>query len=154
VEKMSDLPITVTQDEGLLAGIALLFGWLAALIVWVTQKDKSRFVRFQAVQAIVFDLLVVIITILVAGLVTMIIIGVLLLGISDLAVLGSQGNPSAETVRTVVAWMTAIPFLIACIFGPISLVILAARIIAAVQTFQRKNFRYPWLGALVERSMD
>ncbi len=147
---MAGQPESVTSDESLLAGIAHLFGWLAALIVWATQKDKSRFVRFQAVQSMAFDALVFIFTLIALSIITVIIFGVLILGIGDLAVLGTQGNPGADTVRTVIAAMTATPFLLFCIFGPISLAILAARIVAAVQTFQGKNFHYPWLGTQVE----
>ncbi len=147
---MADQPVEVTPDESLLAGIAHLFGWLAALIIWVVQKDKSRFVRFQAVQSMAYDLLILIVTSVIAALLSILIFGLLLLGVIDLAVLGTQGNPSAETVRTVIAAMAAAPFLLACIFGPLSMAILAGRIIAAVQTFQGKNFHYPWLGRQVE----
>ncbi len=147
---MADQPVEVTPDESLLAGIAHLFGWLAALIIWVVQKDKSRFVRFQAVQSMAYDLLVFIITSIIAGVLTVLIFGLLMLGVIDLAVLGTQGNPSSETVRTVIAAMGAAPILLACIFGPLSLAILTGRVIAAVQTFQGKNFHYPWLGRQVE----
>ncbi len=147
---MTQQPVTITPDESLLAGISHLFGWLAALIVWATQKDKSRFVRFQAIQSMAFDALVFIFNLIALSIITVIILGVLMLGIGDLAIFGTNGNPNADTVRTVVAAMAATPFLIACIFGPISIAILVARIMAAVQTFQGKNFHYPWLGKQLE----
>jgi len=147
---MADQPVEVTPDESLLAGISHLFGWLAALIVWATQKDKSRFLRFQAIQSMAFDALVIIFNLIALSIITVIIFGVLMLGVGDLAIFGTNGNPSADTVRTVIAAMAATPFLLTCIFGPISIVFLVARIMAAVQTFQGKNFHYPWLGRQLE----
>src|SRR5512144_621725 len=47
-----------TSDERMLGALAHFFGILGALIIWVIQKDKSRFVRFQAAQALAFDFLV------------------------------------------------------------------------------------------------
>jgi uncharacterized Tic20 family protein len=39
-------------------GSALLFGMgiIAAVVIWVTQKDSSRYVAFQALQALVYQL--------------------------------------------------------------------------------------------------
>lgn len=39
-----------SSDERLMAAVSHLFGLLVAIIVWATQKEKSIFVRFQAVQ--------------------------------------------------------------------------------------------------------
>jgi uncharacterized Tic20 family protein len=136
-----------------LAALAHFFGLLVAFIVWVTQKDKSRFVRFQAIQAMLFDLLAYIFTFLVVTILLVIIVGLLVLGIADIAIMGSQANPSAETIRTMVAWMTATPFFLAGILVLISITIFVVRLIATIQTLQGKSFYYPWLGALVERSI-
>jgi uncharacterized Tic20 family protein len=49
------------QEERILAalahGSALLFGMgiVAAVVVWVTHKDRSRYVAFQALQALVYQ---------------------------------------------------------------------------------------------------
>ena len=51
-----------TQDERLLAalshGSVVLFGMgaVAAIVIWATQKDKSRYAAFQALQAAVYQL--------------------------------------------------------------------------------------------------
>src|SRR4030042_3309538 len=134
-----------------MAAISHFFGFLVALIVWATQKDKSRFVRFQAIQAMVFDLLVTVIVFLVIGCMMVFIFGALALGIADIAVIGNQGNPTAEPFRTLIALMTAVPFLIPCIMIPFAGIFFMARLIATIQTFQGKDFHYPWLGRLVER---
>ena len=46
---------TTTSDERVMAALAHFFGLIAALIVYVVNKDKSRFVRFQALQALALD---------------------------------------------------------------------------------------------------
>jgi uncharacterized Tic20 family protein len=150
---MTEQPATVTPNEGLLAALAHFFGVLAAFVVWVTQRNKSRFVRFQSMQAMVFDLLVYIFTFLVVSIITMIIIGLLVLGIVDMVIFGSQVNPNAEIIRIMIAWMTATPFFLAGVLVLIFIILFVARLIASVQTLQGKSFYYPWLGAMVERSM-
>jgi uncharacterized Tic20 family protein len=150
---MTNQTITPTSDESLLAAISHFFGFLVAFIVWATQKEKSRFIRFQSIQAMAFDLCVSIIMLLVVVFTIVFVFGVLALGVGDIAILGSQANPTAETIRTLVALMTAVPFLIPCVILSAMGVVLVVRLIATVQTFQGKNFHYPLIGALVERSI-
>jgi uncharacterized membrane protein len=148
---MTEQPLAPTSDESLLAAISHFFGLLVALIVWATQKDKSRYVRFQAVQAMVFDLVVSVIVLLTVGCMMVLIFGVLALGIGDFALIGSQSNPTVEPFRVLISMMTAIPLLIPCIMVPVIGIIFLARLIATIQTFQGKDFHYPWLGRLVEQ---
>lgn len=151
---MTQPSLAPTSDESLMAAISHFFGFLVALIVWVTQKDKSRFVRFQAIQAMAFDLIVTIAVFLVVGCMMAFIFGVLAFGIGDIAIFGNLGNPTAEPFRTLIALMTAVPLLIPCIFIPMVGIIFVTRLIATIQTFQGKDFHYPWLGALVERYQE
>jgi uncharacterized Tic20 family protein len=148
---MTEQPLAPTSDESLLAAISHFFGLLVALIVWATQKDKSRYVRFQAVQAMAFDLVVSVIVLLAVGCMIVLIFGVLALGIGDFALIGSQSNPTVEPFRVLISMMTAIPLLIPCIMVPVIGIIFLARLIATIQTFQGKDFHYPWLGRLVEQ---
>lgn len=150
---MADQPVPPTSDESLMAAIAHFFGMLVAFIVWATQKDKSRYVRFQAVQAMAYDLAVDVVIFLIVGVTILLIFGVLAIGIGDVAIFGNQANPTAGPTRVIIALMGAMPFLLPCIFMPISAIIFIVRLIATIQTFQGKDFRYPWLGSLVERSM-
>jgi uncharacterized Tic20 family protein len=143
-----------TTDESLLAAIAHFFGLLLAFIVWVTQKDKSRFVRFQSIQAMAFDLLVYGVMLLLIGLAMCLIFGVLAIGVGDIALFGSQGNPTAEPVRTVIALLAATPLLFPLIFLPLSGLIFIFRLIAAIQSWQGKNYHYPGLGKWVEAKLS
>ena len=150
---MTNQAIAPTSDEGLMAAIAHFFGLLVALIVWITEKDKSRYVRFQSVQAMAFDIIVSVLMLLVVGLIMILVFGVLALGVGNIAIIGSQGNPSAEPIRTIVALMAATPFLIPCLVIPVVGVVFVVRLVATIQTFQGKNFHYPWLGNIIEKSM-
>jgi len=148
---MNNQAVNPTSDESLMAAISHFFGFLVALIVWATQKDKSRFVRFQSIQAMVFDICVSVIMLVVVGVLMILVFGVLALGVGDLVILGSQSNPTEGPIRAVVALLTGVPFLLPCIIVPVGIAIFIFRLIATIQTFQGKDYHYPWLGKQVER---
>ncbi len=151
---MNDNSIAPTSDENLMAAIAHFFGFIVALIIWATQKDKSQYVRFQSLQALVFDIVVPVIVTLIIGGVLVISLGLVALGIGDLAIFGNQSNPMAQPVGTFIFLMTALPFAIPCTVIPFVVLIFAVRLIAAIETFQGKDFHYPWIGNFVERSLN
>src|SRR4030042_4711528 len=151
---MTQQPLAPTTDEGLMAAISHFFGLLVALIVWATQKEKSRFVRFQAIQAMAFDVVISVIIFITIGCMMVLMFGVMALGVGGIAFFGSQKNPTGDPVGIFIAMMTAVPFLIPCIILPLMGIIFIARLIAPIQTFQGKDFHYPWLGALIERSLE
>jgi len=148
---MSQQSLANSSDESVLAAISHFFGWLVALIVWATQIDKSPYVRYQSMQALAFDLITGIAVSIVFGCMSVLIFAVLGIGIGDIAIYGNQANPLAEPIRIVVASMAAVPLLIPCMIIPLVAIIFIARLIATIQTLQGKDFRYPWLGKLVER---
>lgn len=151
---MNGKPQMPTSDESLMAAISHFLGFLVALIVWATQKDKSRFVRFQSIQAMAFDLVVSVFVLLVVGGLLVLVFVLIAFGIGDLAILGSHNNPTAGPVRAFIALMAALPFLVTCTLIPMAAIIFIARLIATLETFQGKDFRYPWLGNLIERSIN
>ena len=150
---MIEQTIAPTSDERILAATSHFFGFLVALIVWATQKDKSRFVRFQSIQAMAFDLMITVIIFLTIGCMMVMIFGGVALGVGGIALTSSQNNPTAEPAGVFIALMTAVPFLFPCIIFPLMAIIFVARLIATIQTFQGKDFHYPWLGTLVELSL-
>jgi len=150
---MIEQTIAPTSDERILAAISHFFGFLVALIVWATQKDKSRFVRFQSIQAMAFDLMITVIIFLTIGCMMVMIFGGVALGVGGIALTTSQNNPAAEPAGVFIVLMSAVPILIPCIIFPLMAIIFVARLVATIQTFQGKDFHYPWLGALVERSL-
>ena len=65
--------VTVTQDEKVLAGLAhgsILLGvftsgfggMIAALVIWLVQKEKSPYVAFQALQALIYQVAIFLLT--------------------------------------------------------------------------------------------
>lgn len=57
-----------SQDERIMAALAhacaILFGMgiVGAIVIWATQKDRSRYVAFQALQAIVYQIAGLVVT--------------------------------------------------------------------------------------------
>ncbi len=151
---MTSHPNSPTTEESLLAAISHFFGLLGALIVWATPKDKSRYLRFQTDQAMMYDMVTFAFLTIVMGSLLVVIVVLLALGVGDLALFGSQNNPVAEPIRLFLSMMDALPLLIPSILLFIAGVFLILRLVATIQTAQRKDYRYPWLGALVERAME
>jgi uncharacterized Tic20 family protein len=139
-----------TSDERTLAALAHFFGIIGALIVWVLQKDKSPFVRFQSLQSLVFEALIIALNmVLMMCLFGAMFFGVFGAFIASINHLHSQGD--------VGPWMmlpVAFPFLMFSCFLPISLVIFIARIVATVSVASGQDFRYPWIGRWLEKALD
>ena len=151
---------TVSQDDHVMAalahGAAILpfWGLIGAIVIWATQKDKSRFVRFQALQALVYQVLPIL-----GGLIFFVCyfcsFGGFFLTI-PIAALAEQGGGGGEVAAVIAAIVTTgLPFII---FGVAMLVWLAwliYAIVAAVRVFQGHDFRYvvvgPWLERILER---
>lgn len=120
------------------------FGMLMALIIWLTQKVRSPLLRFQALQALLFQGVAFALYYLVSfGLA-----GAYFVFFPPLIALSETG------------WGDRVPFLLApfllLFFGTILLVITAAFIyyllatFAAVNTLRGKEYRYPLIGKLTE----
>jgi uncharacterized Tic20 family protein len=145
---MNNTPDTFSpsSNDKLMAALAHLFGPLVAIIVWTTQKDKSRFVKFQALQALAFDVILVV----VMGIVFFCIFGVMAVGMfgSMYSVLGNTSSPDSIPPFFMLPFM--FPFtMFACIF-PFSLLMLGVRLIASVSILNGRNYQYPLLGKWVE----
>jgi uncharacterized protein len=144
----TETPSTTTQDERVLAALshasALIptMGILAPIIIWATQKDKSRFVYIQSLQAIAYHI-------------AMILCFVLGMGCYMLSFFGNFFGlfASAATNSTPGPVFFAgflLPFVVfGLIFvGWFALIIYA--IVAAVLTFQGRDFRYIIIGRIID----
>ena len=138
--------LSPSSDEKLMGALAHLFGPLVALIVWSTQKDKSRFVKFQALQALAFD----VILIAVMGVVLFCAFGVMFAGIfgSMFVTLGNASSPDAVPPFFILPFM--FPMLMSACILPFSLLILTARLIASISVLNGRNYQYPLLGKWLE----
>jgi uncharacterized Tic20 family protein len=112
---------------------------LIPIIIWITQKDRSRFSGFQAVQAAVFPMCLI----LASFLVWSCFIGSFLASVVPFLV--NANSPH---------WVVDLPLLISSsvllLWGLAGLVLDRYAVLAAVLTFRGRDFRYLILGPLVE----
>ncbi len=141
---------TPTSDERLMATLAHVLGPIVALIIWATQKDKSRFVRFQAMQAIAFDVGIIVVFFLLGGCLAMIVFGATFLGMAGAVAASGNDNGLSGLLGMLFGLIPLGGF---CIIFLLAFGVLAARIIAAVRVYQGKNYHYPWLGDRVEKML-
>jgi uncharacterized Tic20 family protein len=131
-----------TSDERQLAGLAHLTGLFFALLIWAMQKDRSPFVRYQAMQAVAFDALSMIffigLSVVLAG--AMILLPFLLVIVAD-----SQG-----TLNSLPDWVTLVPGLLPLGLVGVMLMFFAlwmgVRLWAAISCINGRSFHYPLVG--------
>lgn len=133
----------IKSDEKLmsiLSHLAILIpniGILAPIVIWLTQKEKSKFVRYHAVQAIFFQLLFFILLML------SLFIGIILMAISLIfANVSSGGEPGTFF------WVS---MGIMNLYFPLWFFFSIYAIIAAVKSYRGKIFRYLIIGKIVEK---
>jgi uncharacterized Tic20 family protein len=134
-------------------GAALLpfWGLIGTIVIWATQKDRSRFVAFQALQALIYQVLPLLgMFVLVAC--TMCSFGTFFLVIPASAIVAERGGGEALIILASLL-TTGLPFLVFGVGLLIWLAYLAYAIYAAVRVFQGRDFRYAVVGRWVERTM-
>src|SRR4030043_2327515 len=114
-------------------------GILAPIIIWVTNKDKSDFVRFNALQAIFFQLIffILMMLFLFSGL-------ILMLASIPWYDFSSNAEPGTLFFLSMVFMFMFFPLWI--IFG-----IYAA--VASVKSYKGKMFKYSIIGRIIERKV-
>jgi uncharacterized membrane protein len=146
--------IRTTSEERLLAALAHFLGLWVALVVYLVERGKSRFVSFQALQAMAFDVVVwagmVLIFSLVAALA-----GLLAAGVAVFVALQAGQAASGNPPEGLFAVIALLPIFMPLTIGFLSLLVgvplLVLRIIATLNVAQGRDFRYPWLGSYVSR---
>lgn len=120
-----------------------MMGVIAPIVIWVTQKDKSRYVAFQSLQALVYQL-------------TMIASWFLGMGCYMFSFFGTFLTiPLAFGRSQALSPLFAVPFLIPfVVIGVLfigSFCFIAYGVVAAIMALQGKPFRYAVIGRQVER---
>jgi hypothetical protein len=138
-----------SQDERIMAALShaaiilSLIGLVIPVILWVTQKDKSRYVAFQALQAIAFQLLRLV------GL--FIGLGCYMAAIfSTVFITAASDSPRYGGPPTT---LFLIPFATLGVLGVFGIFFFIYAVVGAVMTLQGKDFRYILIGDWVERFM-
>jgi uncharacterized Tic20 family protein len=140
-----------SSDERILAALAhgsvILFGWgvFAPAIIWIVQRRKSAFVAFHALQALAYQLGIMVYS-LVVSLVMAVALTLLTLVIVLLA-----GSADSQTMP---AWIFGLQFLIfAAIMGAFGLYI-GLGLVGGIMILARKDFRYPLFGGWMQRYFE
>lgn len=140
----------ITSDEKLMSAIAHVFGPLGAIIVWAIQKDKSRFVKFQSLQALIFDVLLS----LGMGLFFTCIFGVSFLTMTSSLFSASNDFSSPDNIAPFFFFPFMMPTLMfGCIF-PFSFLIIIYRLFVAISILNGKDFRYPIIGKWLDNFLE
>jgi uncharacterized Tic20 family protein len=152
---MTDLqPPTPTPDERVLAALSHisalvpLIGVIAPIVIWVTQREKSRYVAFQSLQALAYQLTMIVAWFLGMGCYMCSFFGIfagMFLGAS------SETLQSSETMAIMLSLFPLVVFGVIMVFG-IAFIIYG--VVGAVMAFQGKPFRYVIIGNRVERFMQ
>jgi uncharacterized Tic20 family protein len=140
-----------TSEERVLAGLAHWLGLLVAVIIWATQKDRSRYVRFQAAQAMAFDVVIMIgASVVGMCMALVVIVGTLLMSMGGLvAAAGSAGDENSAFPILFLILFQTFPLLFVCLSCPLVVlvtVVLVFRFIAIINAFIGNDYRYPILG--------
>ena len=124
----------------ILSHLAILIpniGILAPIVIWLTQKEKSKFVRYNAVQAIFFQLLFFILLML------SLFIGIILMAISLMFTNVSSGGEPGTFFWVSMGIMN--------LYFPLWFFFSIYAIVAAVKSYRGKIFRYLIIGKIVEK---
>jgi uncharacterized Tic20 family protein len=165
VEEIEGLPVpgeeepqkSLTQDEMTMAALAhasvvltfvialgLLLGVLVPLLIWLTHKEKSAYVSFQALQATVFQ----VVSILVVAIV---------LAVSIILIIAGWTVSGALTAILIGLCLMPFAALITVVFGLLVLILPFAQLgyglYAAYETYQGRDFRYWLIGEALEKEM-
>ncbi|HSB02233.1 MAG TPA: DUF4870 domain-containing protein [Anaerolineales bacterium] len=134
-----------SQNDKIMAALAHisallpLMGVIAPIVIWATQKDKSEYVAFQALQAVAYQLAMVVAWFIGMGC-YMLSFFTMFLGIPFSA---SNGG---EVGNSIMPFFMLIPFgILGAIFIGGALFVIYG-VIGAIQVFQGKDFRYIIIG--------
>ncbi len=146
--------LTPTQDERVMAALshasALLpmMGVIAPIIIWVTQKEKSKYVAFQALQALAYQLSMILAWFVGMGCYMLSFFG------TFFSIPFSSSSHSSQSASPLFLAMFAIPFLVMGVMFIGSFLFVVYGVVGAVMAFQGKPFRYVIIGKRVEQFMQ
>lgn len=143
-----------TQDERVMAALshvsALLpfMGVIAPIVIWVTQREKSRYVAFQALQALAYQLCIILAWFLGMGCYALFFFS------TFLTIPFVESSGASQTIAPVFGLAFLLPFLIIALLFIGGFFFMLYGVIGAINAFQGKNFRYILIGGRIERFMD
>lgn len=142
----------ISQDERILAAVSHvsilmpMVGFFAPLIIWITQKEKSRFVAFQSLQALAYQFAMILAYLLSMGC-------YMLAAFAPVLAMPFLASENSE-ISPLIGAGFLFPFVVLALIGLASLVFVIYGLVAAVLAYQGKPFRYAIIGNVVDRSMQ
>lgn len=150
VESPSMQPLD--QNDRIMAALAHaaallpLMGVIVPIIIWVTQRERSKYVSFQALQAVVYQITMILLYFIGMALYML---SFLLMGVRIMLVEGAKaGNGDLSGL---VAFVPLLVFMAIMLVG---LVFVVYGVVAAILTLQGKDFRYVLLGNALQRYLE
>ena len=144
---------TGTQNDRIMAALAHvtvilpMMGVIAPIVIWVTQKEKSESIAFQALQAVVYQL-----TLILIGFVGMACYMCSFFGIFIFMIPFSTGDaPNGFPIEALGVFF---PFLIMAALMFVGLIYIIYGLVGAVQVLRGKDFRYILIGRWLERYLS
>lgn len=137
-----------TQDERIMAALAhgsvVIFGMgiIAAVVVWATQKDESRYVAFQALQAATYQILGF--AVFMVGMCCW--MALYFVSFIPLMVAIEQGSSEPPTLFLLSLFLMLIPFVLMGLW-------ILGGIWGGVRTLQGRAFSYPLVGHWLHRRL-
>lgn len=144
--------VPTQSDERVMAGLSHLLGLIPALIFWAVKKDESPYVRHQALQAIFYNIFMMVASLVILLLSFGLMLLLMLIGFAVTLITLGLNDPESVWIA-----FSAFGFfftLFPSFFGIFFLVLIPLRIIgfiAAIQTFMGKPWRYPLIANWVDR---
>jgi len=114
-------------------------GIIAPIIIWVNQKEKSKFVKFNAIQAIFYQLVFFVLMML------FIFTGIILMLISMPILIA---NPNAEP-----GTLFFISMIFMLLYFPLWFFFAVYAIVAAVKSYKGRIFRYLIISKIIEKKV-
>ena len=155
-------PRALTQDERTMAalahasvvltfvvalgtgGLGGLVGILVPLLIWLSYREKSAYVSFQALQATVFQIVsILVMVILVVASIILIVVGWTVSGALTAVLIGLCLMPFALLITVILALLVLI----------LPLAQLGYGLYAAYETYQGRDVRYWLVGETLEREL-
>ncbi len=148
------------REDRLVAGIShaslmVPLGFLVPIIIWLTQRERSEFLRFQALQALAYQLLGLLVKFVIAGcyMVSIFLIIPLSLSAVDFSRPGTFTDEpfSGGIVPMLFSAIFIIVMALFFIGGPVYVIV---GIVATVRVLKGHDYRYPILGKWLAGTFD
>ena len=119
-------------DDNIAALLTYIFGWVSGLIFFLIEKD-SKLVRFHAMQAILFNVLVIVVLII-----FWIVFGILFVILAQI----SEAIGGLAGILGLLLWLA------------FAVAVLGGVILCMVRAYQRKFFKLPIIGNMAEKIVN